>query len=309
MSAWSISNTAASTCCRMMVVSPGPPRGWLHRFSNLWRRPRPVLVHAHLFKNAGTTFDWSLARSFGEGFVDHREDDLMKQGAAYLGPWLEQHTHCNALSSHWITPPLPDSPHLRPLLCLLFRDPVERMHSVYQFERRQQGVDTPGSNRAKQLSFVDYMRWQMEPMPGPVVKNYLTRVCSGDYLGQDLDTMFQRAAELVRLAPALGLVHRYDESMVLFEHCLQPWFPQLDLSYISQNVLSGEDRSMVQRRQLVLEMLAELGAEVLAANEYDIQLFSLAEQRFETLIGQVPDFEARLASLRQRNERLLEQAG
>ena len=35
---------------------------------------RHVLIHAHLFKNAGTTFDFSLQRSFGEQFVDHRDD-------------------------------------------------------------------------------------------------------------------------------------------------------------------------------------------------------------------------------------------
>jgi len=32
---------------------------------------RHVLVHAHIFKNAGTTFDFSLSRFFGHDFVDH----------------------------------------------------------------------------------------------------------------------------------------------------------------------------------------------------------------------------------------------
>lgn len=309
MSAWRISSIAVSACCRVMAVNPGPSLGWLHRVRSLWGRPRPVLVHAHMFKNAGTTFDWSLARSFGDGFVDHRDDGFMKQGASYLGPWLEEHASCRALSSHWITPPMPDNSRLRPFLCMLLREPVERMYSVYQFERQQQGVDTPGSIRARQLSFLEYMRWQMEPMPGPVVKNYQTRICSGDYLGQDLDAMFQRAATLVQSVQALGLVHRYDESMVLFEHYLQPWFPQLDLSYVSQNVSPGQGQSLEERRQSVLEQLADLQTEVLAANEYDIQLFSLAEQRFETLLSQVPDFNTRLANLQARNDRLLGQAG
>ena len=92
-----------------------------------------------MFKNAGTTFDWSLARYFGEGFTDHRDDDAMREGASYLADWLEQHPQCRALSSHWITPPLPDWQNL--CLCLFLRDPIERARSVYQFERAQQGVD------------------------------------------------------------------------------------------------------------------------------------------------------------------------
>ena len=199
---------------------------------------RHVLVHAHMFKNAGTTFDWSLKRSFGDAFVDHREDDLMKQGATYFGPWLTDHESCAAVSSHWITPPLPRPAGIDIWLCLLFRDPVERMRSVYQFERQQQGVETPGSIRAKQMTFREYMAWQMEPVPGPVVKNYQTRYCSGDYLGSDLPAMFERAREVVSATDLIGLVHRYDESMVLFEYRLSKVFPTLDLSYVVQNALS-----------------------------------------------------------------------
>ena len=35
---------------------------------------RNVILHYHLFKNAGSTLDWSLQRQFGAGFVDHRDD-------------------------------------------------------------------------------------------------------------------------------------------------------------------------------------------------------------------------------------------
>ncbi len=270
-------------------------------------RTRPVLVHAHMFKNAGTTFDWSLRRSFGDHFVDHREDDDMKRGAEYFGPWLQQHTHCQAISSHWITQPLPGLDAVDIALCLLFRDPVERMRSVYQFERQQQGVDTPGSIRAKKMSFYEYMSWQMEPMPGPVVKNYHTRYCSGDYLGEDLPAMYERALALLDSTPTLGLVHRYDESMVLFEHQLERQFPGIDLSYLKQNVLSAVEDSHRQRRDAVLEELGDIADTVLAANEYDMRLFTAAEQKFETLLAKVHDLDTRLGDLQARNARLREQ--
>ena len=268
------------------------------------QRTRQVLVHAHLFKNAGTTFDWSLRRSFGDAFVDHRQDEEMQRGAVYLSSWLAANVRCRAISSHWITPPLPHMPGTDLSLCLLLRDPVERMRSVYQFERRQQGVDSPGSIRAKQMNFAEYMAWQMQPMPGPVVKNYQVRYCSGDYLGTDLAAMYQRARALLLGTRSLGLVHRYDESMVLFEHQLRPRFPNLDLSYRRQNVLTAAGGDVASDRQSVLAELADIRDLVLEQNRYDLQLFAVAEQRFEQLLAGVPDLQQRLADLRRRNQRL-----
>ena len=45
----------------------------------------------HIFKNAGTTFDWSLRNNFGEGFLDHREDVLMRRTVVTTcGTWSIQ---------------------------------------------------------------------------------------------------------------------------------------------------------------------------------------------------------------------------
>ena len=58
---------------------------------------RHVLLHAHMFKNAGTSLDASLRQSFGAAFVDHRDDESMRLGAQYLGPYIENHAEMLAL--------------------------------------------------------------------------------------------------------------------------------------------------------------------------------------------------------------------
>ena len=40
---------------------------------------RHIILHGHIFKNAGTTFDWSLQKNFGKNFLDHRKDLLMRR--------------------------------------------------------------------------------------------------------------------------------------------------------------------------------------------------------------------------------------
>ena len=268
-------------------------------------RRRQLIVHAHMFKNAGTTLDWSLQRSFGEAHVDHRDDDSMRLGASYLGPYITNEPEMQALSSHWITFPVPELKRVDLHLILMFRDPIERIRSVYNFERRQIPAETPGSKKAKELSFKDYVSWQLEPMPGPVVKNFHTRCCSGDYLGEDLELLDKKARETLESTPLLGLVERYDESMVLFEERLRPHFPDLDLSYQIQNASEHETPDPARRRQQVLDELGDIAAAVLEANRYDIALYEAAKERFDRDFAGLSDRDAKLSDLRHRCDALL----
>lgn len=41
---------------------------------SLFMGKRDIILHSHIFKNAGTTFDYSLEKNFGKNFIDHRDD-------------------------------------------------------------------------------------------------------------------------------------------------------------------------------------------------------------------------------------------
>jgi hypothetical protein len=253
-----------------------------------------------MFKNAGSTFDDSLRRSFGDAFTDHRDDDAMRRGAAYLGPYIAQHPGLRALSSHWITFPLPELADVNLHPVLLFRDPLERIFSVYRFEQRQPG-DAPGIRRARECGFRDYVRWRLEDGVGPVIRNFHTRYCSGDYHGKDLESMYAKAMETLDRTPLLGLVHRYDESMVLFEFHLQPFFPGLDLSGSARNVSDDQPIDYPARRARALEELGPVLEDAVAANRYDLRLFAEVEARFDRALTAIPGFADRLRDLQRRN--------
>ena len=62
---------------------------------------RVVILHGHMFKNAGSTFDWALNKNFGKAFIDHRDDAaLLKGGGAYLSDFLNSNPEVKAFSSH-----------------------------------------------------------------------------------------------------------------------------------------------------------------------------------------------------------------
>lgn len=262
---------------------------------------RHVLLHAHMFKNAGSTLDNSLQRSFAAGFVDHRDDEAMRRGAGYLGPYILDHPEIRSLSSHWITFPLPQIDGVSLHLAMLFRDPLQRILSVYRFERRQQ-YDSPGTIKARALDLPGYVRWRLQEGTGPVIRNFQARFCSGRYRDEDLENMYQQSLGLIQGTPLVGLVERYDESMALFEYHLRPFFPGIDLSGRAVNTSDDEPLDREQRRQRALQELAPVMAEVIAANQYDLKLYDEVRARFEQALLAVPGLEERVSDLRTRSE-------
>ncbi len=164
---------------------------------------RPVIVHCHLFKNAGSTLDWSLKRQFGAGFIDHRDDDSMRQGASFLGPYIESHTELSAISSHHVRLPLPVSEEFQILPIIALRHPIDRARSVYDFERRQE-ADTPGAIHAKKLSFADYIRWRMQPDVSPIIRNFHCSFCTSNF---DSEIGEQQYLESVALLSRITTAH------------------------------------------------------------------------------------------------------
>jgi hypothetical protein len=266
---------------------------------------RAVLIHGHMYKNAGSTLDWSLQRCFGSGFVDHRDDEAMKTGADYLQRYLLSRPATTALSSHWLTFDLPQTGNPDYHLLMLFRDPMLRMQSVYHFERRQREATVPVQEWGKWNSFADYVGLKLRPQAGPVIKNYQTRYCSGDYFGTDLDRMFDAAVARIDATLNIGLVDRYAHSMALFEYNLRTVYPELDLSWQVQNRSAegaGKDSDAIYA-----QMETELGAlwdEAIAANQYDLRLLDYVRSRFERAMAELPDREARLQHLHERNAQL-----
>jgi len=263
---------------------------------------RPLILHAHMFKNAGTTLDWSLQRCFGDDFDDHRDNDAMRQPGDYLVTYLNTHLQTKSLSSHWLPVPLPTLPGLEPRLVMLLRNPLERSRSVYNFERAQVGTNTPGNQRARELPFEEYVKWRLEPGTGPVLKNFQTRFCSGDYFGQDMGQLFKQAKANLESSPLVGLVHRYAESMVLFEEGLRDVFPDIDLSWRVQNASQAVVSPVEDRIEAIAAELGDTYSSLTDANKYDIMLLQAIEEKFERELSKIPDLDARLRSMQQRNE-------
>lgn len=273
--------------------------------------PRTIIVHNHVFKNAGTTIDWALRRNFGDGFVDHRDDAEMVRGAAYLGSYLADRPEIVALSTHHLRPPLPVMPGANLMTLMMLRHPIERVTSVYRFERSQVDATTLGAVYARDHTLQEYVRWRMRDDVPPTIRNFhihRTLPPPADWRRPVSDHEQLLARLYVETTPLLGLVERFDESMVWFEHVLRPWFPQIDLAYVMQNV--GQPRA--ERSARLDRLRDEIGDEVyerlVATNEPDLALFDHGVAEFERRLASLPDLDARLTDFRERCRLLSEPA-
>jgi hypothetical protein len=130
----------------------------------LARKTRPIILHYHLFKNAGTTIEYILDCNFQEG---HRriENDVLRYALpnSKIIDLVKSDSTIKAVSSHQARPPLPQSEGITFLPIIFLRHPLDRIESIYLFEKKLP-PDTPswGGKMARKLSFPDYVKWRLD---------------------------------------------------------------------------------------------------------------------------------------------------
>lgn len=265
---------------------------------------RNVIIHCHLFKNAGSTFDWSLEKNFKKAFVDHRDDDSMQKDG-YLEEYLEEHNQLQALSSHHPPMPLTQVEGLNYLPVFFIRNTIDRVGSVYEFEKKQR-AETPGAIHAKKLSFNDYVAWRMRLDFGATIREFQVRFSSGTMKKRIItEENLAQSKEQLASSRLTGLVELYDESMVIFEEDLKQNFEKIDLSYIRQNKGKRSKFSREDRISSVLDELEEdTKAQLLENNKLDIELHHFTEELVRKRMDEIENFDQKLANFKDRCEKL-----
>jgi hypothetical protein len=262
-------------------------------------KKRVIIVHVHMFKNAGSTFDWSLKKNFGKDFIDHRDDTKMRTGAKYLGPFLEENSQIKAISSHHIRLPLPEDQKWLCLPVFILRHPIDRIGSVYAFHKKQKS-DTLGAIKAKEMPFSEYVRWFMDISQPATLRDFQTRYCSGQIgtIKSLTENDYNDALQSLYNTPLVGIVERYAESMVLFEHHLKDHFPSIDLSYKKQNVGNRQAVSFETRIEILKKELGEnLINQVIENNKYDFMLYDEAKRLLTSRVTDLAGFDKRVSQI------------
>ncbi len=251
--------------------------------------PRKIVVHYHIFKNAGTSIERSLEAHFGNSlfrFETERPDGHLRPDDA--GRLIEANPALRAISSHQLHPPIPEGPfEIFPVVAI--REPIRRVRSAYLFEwQKQPGLVTPKG------SFRDYVEWRLaNPRPGVVADFQVTHLSrcvleDRDHDWTDLEAGFEVAVEFLSSLPGFGLVERFEQSVQVLNRELSAFYghPIEMLQFRRDNVTQDPAISLDHSHELIRgELGDELFEELLERNRFDRRLYEWAVEAFERRWG------------------------
>lgn len=246
---------------------------------------RFILLHHHIFKNAGSTLDGSLHQHFGDSFAEFHPDssDGGRVRPHQLFEFLEDRPGLQAVSSHHFHG-LDFAAHLdeRRRASLMFfdfallRHPVLRLASMYLYYQGFAPNGNPIQIAAQEFSFAGFLKHLVKYHPDYVINPQVTMFGCEHYGAPPSACNLDMATERLLRMTMVGTVEKYDEAMAAASYMLQPVFPGLNLQGSIKNksertAIEGYDGSLQSVQRAVGDELFDLLCEL---NDLDIQLWS-----------------------------------
>lgn len=267
---------------------------------------RFVILHYHIFKNAGSTLEDILAHSFGHRFARLDSGDRDHTfGNDALADFVKTNPQLAAVSSHQIRHPLPEVPGILFFDICFLRDPVDRVRSMYEYFRQRPAPGDPVSDLARALSPGAFVGKLIEEHPlqvRDVQVNLLARGGDSDEPNaRDLEVATERMLE----ASFPGVVDIFEQSVAAGEYFLRQVFPELDRAVPAANVSDGlkpalERDSAANRVNLHEACEPAVYGELLRLNALDFELLRRVRadiaRRNELISGQPPRRYPRLSA-------------
>ena len=182
---------------------------------------KTIILHYHLFKNAGTSIDALLKRNFEDKWVT-KEFKVTNDNSDEIRVWIEENPKAIVFSSHTMTGSIPKIEGVNIISIIMLRNPTRRIISAYKFERNQQ-ADTWGANLAKQASFEDYVVTRLKKHGDTQCRNFQTGRLASMNLTQA--SRAERAINALDDFSIVGIVEDFNKSLKLLEFMVKKSFP------------------------------------------------------------------------------------
>jgi hypothetical protein len=252
---------------------------------------RTVIVHYHLFKNAGTTVDGILERNFPGDARGHLEGPFPWSTVSpnEILAYALANPAVRAISSHQARLPLPRHPEIAFLPILFLRHPIDRFASVYEFERRQPADSlSPSVAIARNGGLAAFANWVVEREATAVCRNFqVAHVASAQSDMREArsthNDYLQSLAHL-RGLPFFGIVESFEDSMKALQAIVRPHIGELNIDFSIENCTPGRKATLEERLEHIeSELGPSLYRELLEHNALDMLLYREAKHMFEVI--------------------------
>ncbi|MGE5269936.1 MAG: hypothetical protein ACM3JG_09740 [Thiohalocapsa sp.] len=241
---------------------------------------RTLILHYHLFKNAGTSIDVMLKHNFGSKWISHEFHGSGNFSNSHeVASFLRQQGEICALSSHTALLPVPrlEGVHIVPVIFL--RHPIDRLKSAYLFERSQDSAEW-SAQVAKRNDLAGYIRELLDHKRHRSARNFQTLRLS---LNEEpsAGSERERAMRTLRALPFVGLVEAFPRSVNRLCKILAPYFPQFLKIIVHENTSRPTETTLDDR---LVEIEDELGPDLFErlrlANEDDLLMFDTVRRLY-----------------------------
>ena len=181
---------------------------------------RTIILHYHLFKNAGTSIDEILKSNFKQQWIT-KEFKSAKDNSDDVKAWILDNPEAIAFSSHTMTGPIPKILNTNIISIIMLRNPIRRIISAYKFERNQK-VDNWGANLAKKVNFEDYVVTRLLKDGDTQCRNFQSERLATMTLARAHQK--ERAIAALDSFSMVGIVEEFEKSLTLMESMLQDQF-------------------------------------------------------------------------------------
>ncbi len=242
---------------------------------------RTIILHYHLFKNAGTSLDLILQRNFGTRWVTAEFAGEGAANTAQVADWITANPEAVAFSSHTAQGPIPQIDGVRIISVLFLRDPIARIRSAYAFEREQK-VETWGAVLAASTDFAGYVSARLARPGDRQCRNFQTyRLAMLVPALPDMrpEPELARAFRGLATLSCVGLVDEFDRSVARLARMVQADFSAFHWAPVRANSSAPKPNAVADQSPAAVIQALQV------ANRDDQALLDHAR----TLYGAQPD--------------------
>lgn len=195
---------------------------------------RTVILHHHLFKNAGTSLDQILKDNFGNAWVtrEFSASPAPHGNTPEVESWIRDNPEAVAFSSHTMMGPPPQVDGVRIVSMILLRDPIDRIKSAYRFERTQV-ADTFGAVLAKHTDLEGYVKVRLSLKHDRQCRNFQTSRLAA--LAPGKGSELERARQALERITVVGLVADFSGAVARLTGEISHTFPNFRWQEVHSN--------------------------------------------------------------------------
>lgn len=237
---------------------------------------KTIILHYHLFKNAGTSLDAALKENFSEKDGEWVTKEFPAQpvkNREELKQWIIDNPQAKCFSSHTAIFPVPQIEGIKIIPVIFYRHPIDRIASAYSFERKQ-GGESYGATLARESTLSGYIESRLSVKGDRQCRNFHAHRFATMF-GEQQGDEATRAKMAIEALPFVGLVEKYSESLERLEALLKAeGFEGIKLKPVEKNVSRGVKKTLDEKLAEIKDQLGDEVFDMLAtANVVDLEIW------------------------------------